>query len=142
MKLLLTALCALTLALGLRSALAAEPAPPAAPRTATDDPFRPGPQHERLQKLVGTWDAVLVRTDARGVEQRTSGTLTTEAHTGFHTIETFRGEFMGAPYQGRGTNGYCSARKQYFTFWTDSMTSSPMVLHGDYDAEKRELVLR
>jgi Protein of unknown function (DUF1579) len=114
MKLLLTALFVLTTALGLRSALAAEPTQSSAPQTTADDPFRPGPQHARLQKLAGTWDAVLVRTDEHGALQRTRGTLTTTAHTGFHTVDTFRGEFMGGPYLGHGVNGYRSARKQYF----------------------------
>jgi hypothetical protein len=33
-------------------------------------------------------------------------------------------------------------RKQYFLYWVDSMTSSPLTAYGDYDAKKRELVLK
>lgn len=31
--------------------------------------------------------------------------------------------------------------KQFFTFWADSMTPSPMTLFGDYDDQKRELTM-
>jgi len=105
------------------------------------DPLAPGPQHALLQKLAGTWDAVVVTRDPRGAEQRTKGTLTTQTHTGWHTVDSFDGEFMGMKFLGHGVNGYCPVKKQYFTFWTDSMTPSPMQLTGSYDASRRELAL-
>ena len=140
MKILLPAL--LVLVSGL------DPEPPtggtvAEPDTApAQDAFQPQAEHIRLQKLAGTWEAVIVTADPQGGEQRARGTLTTVEHAAYHTLETFQGEFMGMPFTGHGVNGYCTVRKQYFTFWTDSMTSSPMTLFGDYDAEKRELVMK
>jgi hypothetical protein len=117
-----------------RKAGPGEPAP--------EDPFRPGPQHEMLRRQAGTWDAVLIVKDEKGEELRTRGTLSTVPHGGFHTSDSFEGDFMGMKLAGRGINGYCAARKQFFRFWTDSMTSSPMTLYGDYDATKRELTMR
>jgi hypothetical protein len=105
------------------------------------DPLQPGPQHARLQALAGTWDAVIVTTDMQRKEQRVKGTLTTRKHAGCHTVDDFQGQLMGMPLVGHGINGFCPVRKQYFTFWTDSMTPSPMTLWGDYDDKAHELRL-
>jgi len=143
MKLFLTTFVFLASSLGLAATFQKSPsAPPASNAVArAADAFHAGPEHARLQKLAGTWDAVVFTTDAQGAEQRTRGTLTTTAHTAFHTVDSFQGEFMGMPLIGHGMNGYCVARKQYFTYWTDSMTTSPMTLYGNYDAAKHELAM-
>ncbi len=108
---------------------------------APQEPMRPGPQHAMLQKLAGTWDAVVITKDATGAEQKTKGRLVTQKHTDFHTVDSYEGEFMGMKMLGHGINGYCTVKKQFFTFWTDSMTPSPMTVTGDYDSKKRELVM-
>jgi len=115
----------------------AEPAAAAA----VQDPLAPGPQHAQLQELVGTWDAVTITTDEQGAEQRTKGTLVRVKHTDYHTLDSYEGEFMGMKFLGHGVNGYCPVKKQYYTLWTDSMTPTPMIVYGDYDAGKRELSL-
>ena len=96
----------------------------------------------RLQKLAGTWDAVVVMNGPDGVEQRTRGTLITTRLADFHTLDTFRGQVMGGEFVGHGTNGYCPVRGKYFSFWTDALSATPMTLFGDYDAKKRELVMK
>lgn len=114
-----------------------EPTAPAA-----QDSFHAGPPHQRLQGLAGTWDAVVIVRGPTGEEQRTRGTLTTETLADFHTVDRFEGELMGMKFVGHGVNGYCAVRRQYFTFWTDSMTSSPMSLAGDFDEASAELRLK
>jgi hypothetical protein len=116
-------------------------APKAAPQCAQSGPVQAGSQHAQVQKLAGTWDAVIILRDPQGAEVRSHGTLTREKHTAFHTVDRFEGEFMGMPFVGQGLNGYCPLRQQYFAFWTDSMTPSPMMLYGNYDAKTRELAL-
>jgi len=106
------------------------------------DPYSPGAEHAVLQKVVGTWQAEIVSKGQGGKETRTPGVLTTTAHAGFHTVDSFESMFMGQKFQGHGINGYCTVRKQYFTYWTDSMTSSPLVAYGNYDAMKKELELK
>jgi hypothetical protein len=112
------------------------------PDHASGDPFQAGPEHAFLQKLEGTWDAMVVIQDETGAEHRSAGTMTSVRHGSFHTLDSFKGEVMGMEFVGHGVNGYCGVRKQYFTFWTDSMTPSPMAVYGDYDAAKRELTMR
>jgi hypothetical protein len=94
-----------------------------------------------LQKLVGTWDAVVIMTDPTGKEQKSSGKMTTAKQTEFHTVDNFDGEFMGMPFKGHGINGYCPVKKQYYTLWTDSMVPSPLVLYGNLDEKKGELTM-
>ncbi len=110
-----------------------------APKPAAQDPTKPAPEHALLQRMVGTFDTVTIVTTPDGVEQRSKGTMTTKRHTDFHTLSDYRGEMMGAEFVGHGVNGWCPVRKQYFTFWTDSMTASPMSMSGTFDAAKNEL---
>lgn len=100
-----------------------------------------GPQHAMLQKLAGAWDAVVIVTAPDGSEQRSKATMQTEKHGNFHTVDRFDGGFMGVPFIGRGINSYCPLRKKYVTFWTDSMSPTPVVLTGDYDEAKKELTM-
>lgn len=140
MRLSIVALSILASCLGFGLLLSGEE--PATKDAAAQDAFHPGPQHALLQGLAGTWDAVLVIKDEKGADVRSRGTLTTVQHAGFHTIDSFEGELMGMKMSGHGMSGYCAARKQFFRFWTDSMTPSPMTLFGDYDGAKRELTMR
>jgi hypothetical protein len=114
----------------------------AAPAAPIPDAFHAGPQHALLQKLVGTWDAVLVAPDGKGGETRTQGTLTTSKHTDFHTVDAFSGDFMGMKLIGHGMNGFCTVRKKFFSYWTDSMTSSPLIAYGDWNEKTRQLEMQ
>lgn len=143
MKIVLLTLAVLSAALGIglaRSSRADEPSAPAA--TSMQDLLRPGPEHALLQKLVGEWDTIIVTQAANGAEQRTHGSTTRVKETEFHTVETCTGELMGVKLVGHGIEGYCPLRKQFYTFWIDSMTPSPMTLFGDYDSAKRELTMK
>jgi hypothetical protein len=126
------------IAYSIHSNVDANPAPAAA---AVQEAPVAGPEHAMLQKLVGTWDAVVITNDETGAEQRSKGATSTVKHTDFHTIDSFLGDFMGMPFKGNGVNGYCQVKKQFFTFWTDSMTPSPVYLTGQYDAKKREMAM-
>jgi hypothetical protein len=140
MKLILVSLALIT-TLGSAATLSDPARGATADRSSAQEETRGGPENARLQRLAGTWDAVLFFPDGRGGEQRSTGTLTTAKHADFHTVDSFQGTVMGMPFVGHGINGYCNAGRQYFTFWTDSLSASPLTLHGDYDAAKRELTM-
>lgn len=135
MKTLILLLIAAAIVLGLAAANHSDPKPAV-------DAFRPGSEHALLQRLAGTWDAVLIGPGPDGREARTNGKLVTTVLSSFHTTDSYEGEMMGLTFIGHAINGYCTVRKQYFTYWADSMTSSPLTAYGDYDAVKRELVLK
>ena len=138
----LTTLTALALAAGLLASVSAPLETAAEPAAVQESgPFEPGPEHALLQRLAGIWNAVLVLRDPSGAEQKTQGTLTTVRDTDFHTSDRFQGTLMGMSMIGHGISGYCPIKKQHYRFWTDSMTPVPLVLWGDYDAAKHELVM-
>ncbi len=137
MKILLSALLLVTGA-GLAYAVRAQHGDNAAADMAAM--MQPGPQHALLKKYAGTWDVVVIM-DPAGMNQRTTGTMTSVARTGFHTIDDFSGEMMGMKFIGHGVNGFCPVKKKYYTFWTDSMTGSPVSLEGDYDEAKKQMTM-
>jgi hypothetical protein len=76
------------------------------PAEVAQDAFTAGPQHARLQKHLGTWDAVVIMVDPTDAEQRSNAKMAMTKHSDFHTIENFDGEFVGMPFKGHGINGY------------------------------------
>lgn len=122
----------LTLALAAPLVLAAAPGH-------DQDPLRPAPQHELLRRRVGTWEVRLFAPDGAGGRLESRGTLTVRALAEFHTVEDFEGDLFGQPLVGHGVNSWCPIRGRFLSTWTDSMTPAPMLLSGEYDAERREL---
>lgn len=102
---------------------------------------KPLPQHALLQKHAGTWDAVIVTHMPDGQDQRAKGKMVTKKVGGFHTVDEFEGEVMGAPFTGRGSNSYCPVRKKFLSTWVDSMTGAPLLLLGDYDEKAKQLTM-
>src|SRR5687767_8571363 len=68
----------------------------------------PGPQHEVLKKLAGTFDAECSMIMEPGKPPTvTKGKETNEVVLDGRFINTmFNGEFMGAPFTGMGVTGY------------------------------------
>lgn len=104
--------------------------------------MQPGEQHAMLLRSVGTWDAVVTMQGMDGKDQVTKGTQTVTRLGDFHTATHFEGTMMGAPFTGGGIDSYCTVRKQFMSTWADSMMPSPILLQGNYDAAKKELVMK
>jgi len=98
---------------------------------------KPGPEHDLLKKLEGTWDVTTKMGD-----QETKGTCTYKAGPGgMWMLSDFQGEFGGGKFEGHGIDGYDSGDKQYVSVWVDSMSQKPMTLHGNWDAEKKTMTM-
>lgn len=96
---------------------------------------KPGPEHERLKKMEGTWEAT-VRT--AGGESK--GTMTYKVEMGgLWLASDFRGEFAGQKFEGKGFDGYDPAKKKYVSVWVDSMSLAPLFLEGSFDKEGKVL---
>jgi len=68
----------------------------------------PGPQHEALAKLAGDWTFTNTMWMAPG-QPPTESTGTMHAETtmgGRYVVEDWKGEMMGQPFEGHGTNAY------------------------------------
>jgi hypothetical protein len=104
--------------------------------------MRPTEQHALLQRSVGTWDAVVTMQGMDGKDEVSKGTQTVTKLSDYHTVTSFEGTMMGAPFTGHGIDSYCPIREQFMGTWADSMSPAPLLLQGNYDAAKKELVMK
>ncbi len=116
------------------------PAPPSDPAANMAMP-QPGPEHARLMELVGVWETSgkfympgAPPTDAKGTE-------TVAALGGFWITSRYEGEFGGAPFTGHGVTGFDQLKGKYVSFWVDTMSSTPMLMQGSFDAKTQTLML-
>jgi hypothetical protein len=104
---------------------------------------KPTEQHKKLRADVGTWEATIktfagpdgAATESKGTE------INRMMPGGLWLVSDFRGEFAGMPFRGHGVTGYDVHKKKYVGTWVDSMSSSVMVIEGDYDADGKVLVM-
>jgi hypothetical protein len=102
------------------------PAAPAQPPSA-----KPGPEHERLKKMEGTWEATIKTT-----EGESKGTMIFKMEVGgLWLVSNFKGSFGGQQFQGRGLDGYDPIKKKYVSVWVDSMSPALMLFEGNFDKE-------
>jgi uncharacterized protein DUF1579 len=97
-------------------------------------PPTPGPEHARLKKLEGTWDATMIGEDGK----KSKGEMIYKMECGgLWLTNDFRGEYDGKPFQGKGLNSYDPATKKYVGVWVDSMMTSPLSTEGTYDEKTK-----
>lgn len=104
---------------------------------AGQEPPKPGPEYAVLKKLVGTWETSM---SAGG--QTSKGTMTYQFDLGgLWLTSTMEGEMFGQKFTGRGMDSYDATKKRYVSVWFDSMSTSPVVMEGTYDAAKKTMTL-
>lgn len=102
------------------------------------NPPAPGPEHEVLKKMEGTWTA---RIKVEGGDE-SAGTSTYKMECGgLWLASEFKGEFFGQKFEGRGMDGYDPEKKKYVSVWVDSMSARPLMLEGTYDKEKKTMTM-
>ena len=98
---------------------------------------KPGPEHEVLKKMVGDWTLTM---NFGGMESK--GTVVYKMDLGgLWLSSTLESELFGAKYSGRGMDSYDPTRKKYVGVWIDSMGTSPLLMEGTYDKEKKTLTM-
>jgi hypothetical protein len=108
-----------------------------APSARAQDQPKPGPEHEVLKKLEGTWDATM---NFAGMESK--GTMVWKMDLGgLWLTSNFEGDFGGMKFQGRGFDSYDPMKKKYVAVWLDSMSTSPMTMEGTYNADTKTLTM-
>ena len=100
----------------------------------------PGPEHAVLKEDVGTWDASVEMlmpgappATSKGVEVNVLGC------NGLCLVTDFKGEMMGAPFQGHGVSTWDPAKKKYVGSWSDSMAPGLSVTEATWDAAKKTM---
>jgi len=97
---------------------------------------KPNENHRRLDHFVGDWNCV-VKCWQPGTEgpQESAGKSSSEwILGGRYTLCTYKGDFQGSPFEGRGICGYDNINKRYFSIWLDSMSTGYMSETGQFDA--------
>ena len=114
------------------------------PLAMADEPPIPKPtaEHKILAADEGTWDAT-VKSFQNGPESAPMVSKGVEVNTvitgGLWISSTFKGDFGGMPFEGRGQFGYDPAKKKYVGTWIDSMSPSLSVLEGTYDDKTKTM---
>jgi hypothetical protein len=98
---------------------------------------KPGPEHERLKKLEGTWEAAI---KMPGGEAKGTAVYKMDLG-GFWLLSSFKSNFGGQPFEGRGADGYDPMKKKYVSGWIDSMSPNLMVFEGTLDKDGKTLTL-
>jgi hypothetical protein len=96
---------------------------------------KPGPEHEVLKALVGTWTTSM---KVGGMESK--GTVTYKMDLGGLWLSgTLNSEMFGTKFTGKSLESYHPAKKKYVSLWVDSMSTAPVIMEGTYDKEKKTM---
>jgi hypothetical protein len=96
----------------------------------------PGPDHKLLEPIIGSFNVRTVMWEYPGAPaQESTGT---SEHVwvlgGRYVQQTFRGSFVGQPFEGIGYTGYDNYKKQFISVWIDTMGTSMLISTGTADA--------
>ena len=96
----------------------------------------PGENHKHLGRYVGSWNTSMKAWMAPGTPPMESkGTMQSEWILGGRYLQsTYKGDFMGQPFEGRATDAYDNVTKQFQSVWIDNMNTGIMVMRGTCDA--------
>jgi len=100
-------------------------------------PPTPGPEHETLKKLEGTWNAKVKMGDSESTATATYKMVC----GGMWLMSDFQGQFGDQKFSGQGLDSYDPEKKKYVSVWVDSMSTRPMFLEGTYDKEKKTMTM-
>jgi hypothetical protein len=100
---------------------------------------KPGPEHARMAKRVGTWEQECRHFEYPGAEPTVSAATAKvkSVMDGRYFTEKMAGKltYMGEEqdFEGFGLFGYDNLKKKYFFAWIDSMSTMMMVGEGEED---------
>ena len=92
----------------------------------------PGEQQKKLARFVGDWTFTNKAWMAPGQPPiEAAGTMHAESLMGGRYVEhTWKGNMMGMPFEGRGTEAYDNIGKMYVNSWVDNMGTGIMSRPG------------
>ncbi len=104
----------------------------------------PGPEHERLAELVGSY-TVAGRFWAEPGADPVTATHSSAMRMALgdrYLIEELDGELWGDEFHGMGITGYDNVDEKYVTVWIDNMSTGIFVLSGNYDRGADAIVMQ
>jgi len=100
----------------------------------------PNANHELLKSIAGNWKVhVELLMDPRGPQEFDGKSQSRMIMDGRFLEQTFHGQMMGQPYEGRGIWGYDNLRKEFTGLWFDNKATGTMVSSGKYDPASKTL---
>ncbi|HVP14933.1 MAG TPA: DUF1579 domain-containing protein [Terriglobales bacterium] len=128
---------------------ATQQAAPQQPSAATDSMMAqmtrigtPGPQHQALQAMEGTWKASAKTYGPTGEASVSEGTSENHMILGGRYLEQrFTSTMMNQPFTGYGLTGYDNAAQKYVFVWVDNSSTSILSGTGTMDDASRTLTL-
>ena len=92
----------------------------------------PGPEHQRLARMVGDWTFTnKMWMDPSAPPAEGSGTMHAEMILGGRYVHAvWKGNFMGMPFEGHATEGYDNLTKKVVSSWVDNMGTGIMYSTG------------
>lgn len=101
----------------------------------------PGQQHTMLAKGDGRWTAettMWMAPDAPPMKAKSSA-VNKMVLGGRYQQTSFKGDFMGMPFEGSSTTGYDNTKKMFFTTWMDNMSTALMNMEGTWDEAAKSI---
>ena len=107
-----------------------------------DDFPKPGKEHEVLKKLAGEWTVTGKFLMDPNNPMEIKGTDSSKMDlNGFWLFSTFKGDFMGKPFEGRSTMGYSPFKQKYVGTWVDSFMPHVFASEGEMDKDGKVLTM-
>lgn len=102
----------------------------------------PGEPHKWMAKLAGDWETSMTIFDPSMGTSEGKGTMkVTMVMDGRYQHSFYKGDFMGAPFEGSGLMGFDNITKKYQSVWADNMSTAMMMSTGDYNKATQELTM-
>lgn len=102
----------------------------------------PGKQHKMLADETGKWDCEMIFfMEPGGDPQMAKSTADIKMIMGGRYQEAmYKGQMMGAPFEGRSTIAYDNAAEEYTSTWIDNMGTGLMVMKGKMNDSTNSLI--
>jgi len=96
----------------------------------------PGEPHKMLERLAGSYTVKVSQWEKPGAPPATAtGTAESRMVLGGRFVhDSYKGEFMGMPFEGIGYTGYDNYKKTYVSVWMDNFGTMMLTMTGTCDA--------
>ena len=103
----------------------------------------PGKEHDLLKSMEGKWKATVKTWMAPGEPTTSTGTMDNDMELGGRMLEgQFKGDVMGMKMEGLSLMGFDNKKKEYWSFWSDNMSTASMMMYGTGTPDGKLITLK
>lgn len=102
----------------------------------------PGEAHAHLARSVGSYSAQMNMYMEPGGEPMVTEMAVERVMDlgGRVLVEHWKGEVMGAPFEGRSRTGFDNVTQRFWSTWSDNMSTGLLVMYGAWDETQKTMV--